>query len=146
MKVLIVGGAGFIGSTVASACIDADIVPVILDNLTTGRAEFVRDRIFYSGDLADGELVDRIFGDHPDIAAAVHAASLIVVPDSVAQPLRYYRENVAKSIDFIGHVVRNRCQRYVFSSSASIYGSGATLPSMRTLELRRSVHMRGRRR
>lgn len=125
MKVLIVGGAGFIGSTVASACIDADIVPVILDNLTTGRAEFVRDRIFYRGDLADGALVDRIFGDHPDIGAAVHAAGLIVVPDSVAQPLRYYRENVAKSIDFIGHVVRNGCQRYVFSSSASIYESGA---------------------
>lgn len=125
VKVLIAGGAGFIGSTVASACRDGGLQPVILDNLSTGRPEFVRDQIFYQGDLADGDLIDRIFRDHPDIAAVVHAAALIVVPDSVAQPLRYYRENVAKSIDFIEHVVRNGCERYLFSSSAAIYRPGA---------------------
>lgn len=121
MKVLMAGGAGFIGSTVASACLDDGIVPVILDNLSTGRPEFTRDRIFYHGDIADGPLVDRIFADHPDIEAVVHAAALIVVPESVARPLHYYRENVAKSIDFIDHVVRNGCARYLFSSSAAIY-------------------------
>lgn len=61
MKVLIAGGAGFIGSTVASACLDSGIVPVLLDNLATGDPEFVRDRIFYAGDIADGALVGRIF-------------------------------------------------------------------------------------
>ncbi len=124
MKVLIAGGAGFIGSTVASACLDAGITPVILDNLSTGRAEFAGDRIFYRGDIADGGLVDRIFAEHPDIEAVVHAAALIVVPESVEQPLRYYHENVAKSIDFIGSVLRNGCTRYLFSSSAAIYGPG----------------------
>lgn len=123
MKVLIAGGAGFIGSTVASACIDEGLTPVILDNLVTGRREFVRDRIFYEGDIADGDAIDSVFRDHPDIACAVHCAALIVVPDSVSDPLRYYRENVAKSIDFIGHLLRNNCGRYVFSSSASIYGT-----------------------
>lgn len=121
MKVLIAGGAGFIGSTVASACLDSGITPVILDNLTTGRAEFAHDRLFYLGDIADGALIDKVFGDHPDICAVVHAAAMIVVPESVAEPLRYYRENVSKSVDFIEHVLRNGCQRYVFSSSASIY-------------------------
>ncbi len=121
MKVLIAGGAGYIGSTVASACLDAGITPVILDNLVTGRVEFTQDRIFYEGDIADGELLDKIFGEHPDIDAVVHAAALIVVPESVATPLRYYRENVAKSIDFIEHVLRNGCHRYLFSSSGSIY-------------------------
>lgn len=125
MKVLIAGGAGFIGSTVASACIDDGLEPVILDNLSTGRIEFTRGRIFYRGDIADGALVDRIFADHPDIAAVVHAAALIVVPESVAEPLRYYRENVAKSIEFIEHVLRNGCERYLFSSSAAIYRPGA---------------------
>lgn len=124
MKALIAGGAGFIGSTVASACLDEGIVPVILDNLRTGRVEFTRGREFYRGDVADPRLLDRIFAEHPDIEAVVHLAALIVVPESVAQPLRYYRENVAKSIDFIDHVVRNGCQRYLFSSSASIYRPG----------------------
>ncbi|HEY7222870.1 MAG TPA: UDP-glucose 4-epimerase GalE [Micromonosporaceae bacterium] len=124
MKVLIAGGAGFIGSTIASACLDAGITPVILDNLATGRAEFTKDRIFYPGDIADGDLLDKIFAEHPDLDAVVHAAALIVVPESVAQPLRYYRDNVAKSIDFIDHVLRNGCTRYLFSSSAAIYGPG----------------------
>ncbi|MEV0729184.1 MULTISPECIES: UDP-glucose 4-epimerase GalE [Polymorphospora] len=121
MKVLVAGGAGFIGSTIVSACLDDGIVPVVLDNLCTGRIEFTRDRIFYQGDIADGALIDRIFAEHPDIEAVVHAAALIVVPESVEQPLRYYRENVAKSVDLVEHVVRNGCQRLLFSSSAAIY-------------------------
>jgi UDP-glucose 4-epimerase len=121
VKVLIAGGAGFIGSTIASACLDNGIMPVILDNLVTGRIEFTQDRIFYQGDIADGPLVDKIFAEHPEISAVVHAAAVIVVPESVEQPLRYYRENVAKSVEFIDHVVRNGCTRYLFSSSAAIY-------------------------
>ena len=124
MKVLVAGGAGFIGSTVVSACLDDGLEPVILDNLSTGRIEFTRDRTFYRGDIADGALLDRIFAEHPEIGAVVHAAALIVVPESVAEPLRYYRENVAKSVDFIEHAVRNGCQRYLFSSSAAIYRPG----------------------
>ena len=89
MKVLITGGAGYIGSTVASACIDAGISPVILDNLVTGRREFVRGREFYEGDIADGSMIDKVFGEHPDIDAVVHCAALIVVPESVADPVRY---------------------------------------------------------
>ncbi len=127
MKVLIAGGAGFIGSTVASACLDAGITPVILDNLSTGRIEFTEGRAFYWGDIADGELLDKIFAEHPEIEAVVHAAALIVVPESVAQPLRYYRENVTKSIDFIEHLLRNGASRFVFSSSAAIYAPGPDL-------------------
>ena len=96
MKVLIAGGAGFIGSTVASACLDAGMSPVILDSLVTGRREFTVGRSFYAGDIADGPLIDRIFAEHPDIGAVIHCAALIVVPDSVADPVGYYRANVAK--------------------------------------------------
>ncbi|MEU7893128.1 UDP-glucose 4-epimerase GalE [Nonomuraea sp. NPDC049152] len=125
MKVLISGGAGYIGSTVASACLDAGITPVILDNLVTGRSEFAKGRAFYEGDIADGALVDRVFAEHPDIEAVVHCAALIVVPDSVADPVGYYRANVAKSLDFVSHLLRNGCQKMIFSSSASIYETGA---------------------
>ncbi|WP_199824001.1 UDP-glucose 4-epimerase GalE [Streptomyces sp. NBRC 109706] len=127
VKVLIAGGAGFIGSTIASACLDAGIAPVLLDNLTTGRREFTTGRTFYEGDIADGALVDRVFAEHPDIGAVIHCAALIVVPDSVADPLGYYRANVAKSLDFVGHLLRNGCHRLVFSSSASIYRAGDDL-------------------
>ncbi|GAB7186852.1 UDP-glucose 4-epimerase [Kitasatospora sp. Ki12] len=120
-KVLITGGAGFIGSTVASALLDRGITPVVLDDLSKGRAEFVEDRIFYRGDVADAALLDRIFAEHPDIEAAVHCAAKIVVPESVAKPLYYYRENVAKTIDLLESLQRLGCTRVVFSSSASIY-------------------------
>jgi UDP-glucose 4-epimerase len=123
-KVLITGGAGFIGSTIASACLDQGITPVILDNLVTGREEFTQGRIFYRGDVADGPLLDRIFEEHPEIDAAVHCAALIVVPESVSQPLRYYRENVAKTVALLEHLQRNGCERLLFSSSASIYTPG----------------------
>jgi UDP-glucose 4-epimerase len=121
VKVLITGGAGYVGSTIASACLDAGISAVILDSLVTGRREFVADREFYEGDIADGSLVDRIFSEHPDIYAAIHCAALIVVSDSVADPAGYYRANVVKSLDFVAHLLRNGCQRLIFSSSAAIY-------------------------
>ncbi|MFD5425298.1 UDP-glucose 4-epimerase GalE [Streptomyces sp. NPDC127084] len=121
MRVLIAGGAGYIGSTVASACLDAGITPVILDGLVTGRREFMDGRISYEGDISDGALIDRIFAEHPDISAVVHCAALIVVPDSVADPIGYYEANVGKSLDFVRHLRRNGCDRLIFSSSASVY-------------------------
>ena len=127
MKVLIAGGAGYIGSTVASACADAGISPVILDSLVTGRREFAAAHPFYAGDIADGALVDRIFAEHPDISAVVHCAALIVVPDSIADPVGYYRANVTRSLEFVTHLLRNGCGRMIFSSSASIYRASSDL-------------------
>ncbi|WP_406194153.1 UDP-glucose 4-epimerase GalE [Kitasatospora sp. NBC_01560] len=120
-KVLITGGAGYIGSTVASTLLDRGITPVILDDLSRGRAEFVEGRVFYRGDIADGALIDRIFAEHPDITATLHCAARIVVPESVAKPLFYYRENVAKTVELLDSLQRNGCTRVVFSSSASLY-------------------------
>lgn len=121
MKVLVTGGAGYIGSTVASACLDAGITPVVLDDLSTGRAEFVTDRICYRGDIADRRLLDTILGDHPDIEVTVHCAGKVVVPESVADPLGYYRANVAKTVDLVDHLQDHGVGRFVFSSSASVY-------------------------
>jgi UDP-glucose 4-epimerase len=123
-KALLTGGAGYIGSTTASACVDNGITPVVLDDLSTGRAEFVRDCAFYHGDIADGDLLDRIFAEHPDIAAVVHFAARIVVPESVEQPLLYYRENVGKTLALLEHLDRLSCHTIVFSSSASVYAPG----------------------
>ncbi len=127
MQVLIAGGAGYIGSTIASACSDAGIRPVVLDSLVTGRREFTAGRDFYQGDICDGPLIDQIFAEQPDIGAVIHCAALIVVPDSVRDPAGYYRANVTKSLDFTEHLLRNRCRRLIFSSSAAIYQAGAGL-------------------
>ncbi|GIE27777.1 UDP-glucose 4-epimerase GalE [Actinoplanes italicus] len=124
MKVLIAGGAGFIGSTIASCLLDAGHEPVILDNLVTGRREFCEGRSFYLGDIADSAVLDRIFEDHPDISAVVHCAALIVVPESVERPIHYYRENVAKTLEFVDHLIAKGVTRLLFSSSASIYQPG----------------------
>ncbi|MDX6221434.1 MAG: UDP-glucose 4-epimerase [Frankiales bacterium] len=127
MKVLITGGAGFIGSTVASACLEAGITPVVLDDFSTGRPEFVAGRLAYEGDIADAALLERIFAEHPDIVATLHCAAKIVVADSVADPLAYYDNNVAKTFALVGHLLRLGCTRFLFSSSASIYAAGADL-------------------
>jgi UDP-glucose 4-epimerase len=121
MDLLITGGAGFIGSTIASAALDAGHRPIILDSLITGRAEFTKGRIFYEGDIADPVVVNRVFDDHPDIQAVIHCAALIVVPDSVARPIEYYRANVCATLDLVETLVARGCKRLIFSSSASIY-------------------------
>jgi UDP-glucose 4-epimerase len=121
MKILVTGGAGYIGSTICSALEDAGHTPVVLDTLITGREEFTRGRIFYKNDIADVDTLEKIFREHPDIYATIHCAALIVVPDSVARPYEYYTENVAKSVALFHTLNRLGCNRVVFSSSASLY-------------------------
>lgn len=121
MKVLVTGGAGYIGSTTAKALEEAGHTPVILDSLLTGPRAFVRDRIFYEGDIADRELLRRVAREHPDIGCTIHMAARIVVPESVEQPYEYYRDNVAKSLELFDELTRLGLPRVVFSSSASLY-------------------------
>ncbi len=121
MKFLITGGAGYIGSTICSALEDEGHTPVILDSLVTGRREFTRGRAFYHADIADEKAIAQVFNEHPDIHAVIHCAALIVVPESVAHPYEYYRENVGKSLELFRTLNSLGCKRVVFSSSASVY-------------------------
>lgn len=121
MKILVTGGAGYIGSTICSALLDAGHTPVILDSLITGREEFTRKRIFFQADIADREVVEKIFQEHADIYATIHCAALIVMPESTVKPYEYYRENVGKSIELFHTLKELGYPRVVFSSSAAIY-------------------------
>jgi UDP-glucose 4-epimerase len=121
MKVLVTGGAGYIGSTTAKALEEAGHIPVILDSLLTGPRVFVKDRIFYEGDIADRDLVARVVEEHPDIDCTIHMAARIVVPESMEQPYEYYRDNVAKSLELFDQLVTLGKPRVLFSSSASLY-------------------------
>jgi UDP-glucose 4-epimerase len=123
MKVLVTGGAGYIGSVTAKALEEAGHTPVILDSLLSGPLAFVRDRIFYEGDIADRALLRRIAAEHPDIAATIHMAARIVVPESVEKPYEYYRDNVAKSLELFDELSALGLNRVLFSSSASLYAT-----------------------
>lgn len=120
VKILITGGAGYIGSSIGSAALDAGHEVVVLDDLSQGRSEFCAGRPFYKGDVADRSLLDRIFAEH-HIDAVVHCAARIVVPESVADPLGYYDNNVAKTLVLLDAMVAHGVRRVVFSSSASVY-------------------------
>ena len=119
MKVLVTGGAGYIGSTTAKALEVAGHTPVILDSLLTGPRAFVRDRIFYEGDIADRALLRRWSRSTRTSTCTIHMAARIVVPESVAQPYEYYRNNVAKSLELFDQLARLGKPRVLFSSSAS---------------------------
>jgi UDP-glucose 4-epimerase len=123
MKVLVTGGAGYIGSTTAKALEQAGHTPVILDSLLSGPLAFVKDRIFYEGDIADRTLLRRIVAEHPDLDATIHMAARIVVPESVEKPYEYYRDNVAKSLELFDELVALGRPRVLFSSSASLYAT-----------------------
>ena len=96
---------------------------MILDSLLTGLQVFVRDRIFYEGDIADRDLLARVVDEHPDLDATIHMAARIVVPESVEQPYVYYRDNVAKSLELFDQLEQLGKPRVLFSSSASLYAT-----------------------
>jgi len=124
VKVLITGGAGYIGSSIASCCADAGITPVILDDFSTGLRAFGQRFACYEGDVADVDLLERVFAEH-DIDAVIHCAAKIVVPESVEQPLIYYDNNVGKAITLLQVMERHGVRRFVLSSTASMYEPGA---------------------
>ncbi len=121
MKILVTGGAGYVGSTLCSALADQGHTPVILDSLITGRDAFVRDKLFYHGDIGDSALVKRIFADNPGISMAIHSAEKAAVTQSVANPYDYYNDNVMKAMTLFKTMLDAGCKKLVFCSSASVY-------------------------
>jgi UDP-glucose 4-epimerase len=121
MKVLVTGGAGFVGSTICSALLDNGHTPIILDSLITGRDVFVQDKLFYNGDIGDTVLLERIFADHTDIEIAIHCAERAAVEQSVADPYHYYNDNVGKTLLLFKIMHGLGCKNFIFCSSASLY-------------------------
>ncbi len=120
--VLVTGGAGYIGSHAVLALKDAGHLPVVIDNLTTGFGWAVPDDVpFYEGDISDGELVARIFREQ-EIEAIMHFAGSIIVPESVENPLKYYRNNTANSRSLIELAITGGVKHFIFSSTAATYG------------------------
>ncbi|MGD9924049.1 MAG: UDP-glucose 4-epimerase GalE [Pseudorhodoplanes sp.] len=128
MTVLITGGAGYIGSHMVYELLDAGETVVVLDNLSTGFRWAIPDSVtVYEGDTGDEELARSIIARH-GVETIIHFAASIVVPDSVADPLGYYRNNTANSRTLIEAAVKGGVKHFVFSSTAAVYGNPKSVP------------------
>jgi UDP-glucose-4-epimerase GalE len=127
VKVLVTGGAGFIGSHVCKALARSGYRPVVYDNLGQGFADAVRWGPLEIGDLADRQRLDQVIRQHrPE--AVMHFAGLIAVGESVVKPGLYYRNNVADSLTLLEAVRDHGIGLFVFSSTAAVYGMPETVP------------------
>ena len=128
MAVLVTGGAGYIGSHMVYALTDAGEDVVVLDNLSTGFRWALPDSVpLYVGDTGDEKLALEIIARH-EVDAIIHFAASIVVPDSVADPLGYYRNNTANSRTLIEAAVKGGVKNFIFSSTAAVYGNPDAVP------------------
>lgn len=121
MKLLVTGGAGYIGSHVVRQLGEAGHAVVVLDNLSTGRRDAVLHGELVVGDAGDAGLLDDLFRRHA-FDAVLHFAASIVVPDSVGQPLAYYENNLVNTLRLLQACAAHGVQRLVYSSSAAVYG------------------------
>lgn len=120
--VLVTGGAGYIGSHAVWALHDAGWPVAVIDNLSTGFRFALPPQVpLYVGDIADGDLIARIFAER-GIAAIMHFAGSIVVPESVEDPLKYYSNNTAKSRSLLEAAIKAGLRHFIFSSTAAVYG------------------------
>lgn len=133
--ILVTGGAGYIGSHTIIELLEAGHAVVVLDNLCNSTAESLRrvERItaktlkFVEGDIRDAELLHQLFSEH-SVTSVVHFAGLKAVGESVAQPLRYYENNVAGTLNLCQIMAKFAVKNIVFSSSATVYGDPESVP------------------
>ena len=126
--ILVTGGAGYIGSHAVLALTDAGWPVVVIDNLVTGfRWAIPEDVPFVEGDISDPTCVAAALADH-HIGAIMHFAGSVVVPESVSDPLKYYRNNTAASRSLIESAVAGGVRHFIFSSTAATYGIPEVIP------------------
>ena len=122
-NVLVTGGAGYIGSHMVLALLDAGHSPLILDDFSTGHEQLVPEGVpVIRGNVGDIEVTNRLFADHK-IDAVAHFAASILVPESVADPLKYYLNNTVSTARLIKACVNAGVGRFIFSSTAAVYGN-----------------------
>lgn len=132
MKILVLGGAGYIGSHTVSELVDAGEEVVIVDNLETGHIEAVnRKAVFYQGDIRDRAFVDSVF-EKENIEGVIHFAANSLVGESMTNPLMYYDNNLNGTKVLLQSMVAHGVDKIVFSSTAATYGEPESIPILET--------------
>ena len=133
MKVLVLGGAGYIGSHTVYELIDNGTEVVIIDNLETGFREAVHPKaVFYQGDLRDRAFLESVFEKEKDIDAVIHFAANSQVGESMIKPLKYYDNNLCGTKTLLEALVAHGIDKVVFSSTAATYGEPESVPILET--------------
>lgn len=128
MTVLVTGGAGYIGSHMVHALVEAGENVVVIDNLSTGFSTYLPEGVpLFIGDVADENLVEGVINAH-GVDAIIHFAGSVVVPESMRDPLAYYRNNTATSRNLLNAAVKCGVKRFIFSSTAAVYGNPDVMP------------------
>lgn len=127
MKVLITGGAGYIGSHTAQELIDEGFEVVIFDNFSSGSRDLVPEGRVVEGDLRDISEIEKVFHED-EIHGVIHFASLIQVGESFIDPQKYYRHNLLTSLNLLQVMIKNKVNHFIFSSSAAVYGEPVQVP------------------
>ena len=128
MKILVTGGAGYIGGTVTQLLLDRGHSVVVYDNLCHARRPMVpAGATFVEGDVADSKRLDELFADG-SFAGVMHFAALIEAGESMRKPEVYFRNNTAATLSLLESMVRNNLLRFVFSSTAAVYGEPVSTP------------------
>ncbi len=124
-SILVVGGAGYIGSHMLSHLQNAGYQPIVLDNLSTGHRDAVINAELIVGDMGDAALLDQLFQQHR-FSAVMHFAGCIEVQESVTHPLKYYKNNVAATMTLLEKMQQYDVNHLIFSSTAAVYGEPQT--------------------
>ena len=133
MKILVLGGAGYIGSHTVYELIDAGNEVVIIDNLETGHMKAVHPQAkFYKGDLRDRSFVDSVLDTEKNIDAVIHFAANSLVGESMVNPLKYYDNNLCGTKVMLESLVAHGIDKVVFSSTAATYGEPQSIPIVET--------------
>jgi UDP-glucose 4-epimerase len=128
MAILVTGGAGYIGSHMVHALVDAGEPVVVLDNLSTGFRFLIPAAVpFVTGSTGDRDLVSKTIRQH-GVTAIIHFAASIVVPESVADPLAYYGNNTMNTCVLLGVAKETGVKQFIFSSTAAVYGNPLHVP------------------
>lgn len=128
MRILVLGGAGYIGSHTALELVRAGHTVIVANNLVTGhRSAVPKQATFYEGDIRDAAFLDRLF-DTEKIDAVIHFAAFSLVGESVTNPLKYYNNNLCGTEVLLEAMVRHGLDKIVFSSTAATYGEPENIP------------------
>jgi UDP-glucose 4-epimerase len=128
MSVLVTGGAGYIGSHMVHALVDAGEPVAVIDNLSTGFSNLLPEGVPLAvGDAGDESLVASVIAQH-DVDSIIHFAGSVVVPDSMRDPLGYYRNNTMTTQNLLKAAIRGGVDRFIFSSTAAVYGNPDQVP------------------